>query len=155
MEIIPPEKRTPAIWWKFFGNRRFSSNPRFFGRTDLSISQSRAKFDEQADFDVRLAVSRPKPRQIGEKTNFWFEIFTEKSFFLKIADQKFRFSLIWRVFWRATAERTSKSACSSNFALDRLTERSVRPKNLGFGENLGSSKNFHQVESVRFPGGIK
>ena len=39
-------------------------------RTDLRISLSRAKFDVEADFDVRLAVGRPKPRQIGKKRNF-------------------------------------------------------------------------------------
>ena len=41
-----------------------------FGRTDLRISLSRAKFDEQADFDVRLAVGRRKPRLLIEKQNF-------------------------------------------------------------------------------------
>ena len=40
------------------------------GRTDLRISLSRAKFDVEADFDVRLAVGRPKPRLLGEKRNF-------------------------------------------------------------------------------------
>ena len=79
----------------------------------------------------------------------------EKQISVKILDENFRFSTFWRGFWRATAKWASKSASSSNVALDRLTERSVRPKNLEFGENLGSSKNFHQVESVRFPGGIK
>ena len=78
----------------------------------------------------------------------------EKFFSAKISDQKFWFSLIWRGFGRATAERMSKSACSSNFALDRLIERPVRPKILRFGENLGFLKNFHQIEGVRFPGGI-
>ena len=73
----------------------------------------------------------------------------------KILDRKFRFLPIWRDFGGATAERTSKSAGPSNFALDRLIERSVRPKNLGFSENLGSSQNFRRVESVRFPSGIK
>ena len=57
----------------------------------------------------------------------------EKIFSAKFLNQKFRFSLIWRGFGAATAERTSKSACSSNFALERLIQRSVRPKNLRFG----------------------
>ena len=57
-----------------------------------------------------------------------------KIFSTKFLDRKFRFLLIWCGFWRATAEWASKSASSSNFALDRLTERSVRPKNLRFGE---------------------
>ena len=78
----------------------------------------------------------------------------KKIFSAKFSDQKFRFSLIWRGFGRSTAERTSKSASTSNFALDRLILRSVRPKNLEFGSNLGSPKNFHPIEGVRFSGGI-
>ena len=38
-----------------------------FGRTDLRISASKAKFDARADGAVRLAVRRPKPRKIYEK----------------------------------------------------------------------------------------
>ena len=72
----------------------------------------------------------------------------------KISDRKFCFSPIWRGFGRATAERMSKSACSSNFALDRLIERPVRPKILGFGENLGFLKNFHSIVGDRFSGGF-
>ena len=41
-----------------------------FGRTDLRISLSGAKFDAEADFDVRFAAGRPNPRQISEKQNF-------------------------------------------------------------------------------------
>ena len=41
-----------------------------FGRTDLWISLSRAKFDEEADFDVRLAVDPRKPCQKAKKTKF-------------------------------------------------------------------------------------
>ena len=37
-----------------------------FGLTDLRISLSGAKFDPEADFDVRFAVARQNPRQIGE-----------------------------------------------------------------------------------------
>ena len=66
VEIIPPEKQIPAIQVKF-GDLRFDPNSRFFGRTDLRISLSRAKFDVEADFDVRSAVARQKPRQISEK----------------------------------------------------------------------------------------
>ena len=60
----------------------------------------------------------------------------------KISDRKFDFSPIWCGFGGATAERTSKSACPSNFALDRLFQRSARPKNVGFGKNLGSQQKF-------------
>ena len=78
----------------------------------------------------------------------------KNKFSAKISDQNFGFSLILRGFGRSTAERTSKSASTSNFALDRLILRSVRPKNLEFGSNLGSPKNFHPIEGVRFSGGI-
>ena len=83
VEIIPPGKRTPSIWWKFFGNPRFWPNPRIFGRTDLRISLSRAKFDVEADFDVRSAVDRPKPRQISEKRKLWSENFADFFFGVK------------------------------------------------------------------------
>ena len=36
------------------------SNLTIFGRTDLRISLSEAKFDEEADFDVRSAIGPPK-----------------------------------------------------------------------------------------------
>ena len=52
----------------------------FFGRTDLRISLSRAKFDVEADFDVRSAVDRPKPRQISEKRKFDPKISPKKNF---------------------------------------------------------------------------
>ena len=85
--------------------------------------------------------------------NVW-SFHAENFFSAKFSDQNFRFSLIWRGFGRSTAERTSKSASTSNFALDRLILRSVRPKNPEFGSNLGSPKNFHPIEGVRFSGGI-
>ena len=80
-----------------------------------------------------------------------FQTISDVSFFdaekisAKISDRKFCFSPIWRGFGRATAERMSKSACSSNFALDRLIERPVRPKILGFGEMLGFLKSFTRL----------
>ena len=46
-----------------------------FGRTEIRISLSGAKFDAEADFDVRFAATRPNPRQISEKQNFRSEIF--------------------------------------------------------------------------------
>ena len=51
-----------------------------FGRTDLRISLSGAKFDEEADFDVRSAVGPPKPHQIDENLTFRSENFAEKNF---------------------------------------------------------------------------
>ena len=57
----------------------------------------------------------------------------KKKMSAKISDQQFYFSLSWRHFGGATIFRTSKSVSSSNFALDKLFQRSVRPKKLGFG----------------------
>ena len=64
--------------------------------------------------------------------------------FGEIFDQKCQFLLIWHGFGAPTAERTSKSACSSNFALERLIQRCVRPKNLRFG--LVPAGNFNPGE---------
>ena len=50
-----------------------------FGRTDLRISVSKAKFDEEADFEVHSAVARQKPRQISEKRKFRSENFAKKN----------------------------------------------------------------------------
>ena len=58
-----------------FGHPRFDPNSRFFRRTDLRISLSRAKFDEEADFEVRLAVAPQKPCQISKKWKFWSNFF--------------------------------------------------------------------------------
>ena len=56
--------------------------------------------------------------------------FDANNFFsTKFADRKFCFLLIWCGFQGSTAERTSKPVSASNFALDRLILRSVRPKN--------------------------
>ena len=49
-----------------------------FGRTDLRISLSGAKFDPEADFDVRFAVARQNQYQISKRPNFPSEIFAEK-----------------------------------------------------------------------------
>ena len=51
-----------------------------FGRADLRISLSGAKFDPEADFDVRFAVARQNTCQIRKKQNFSSEIFAEKNF---------------------------------------------------------------------------
>ena len=55
---------------------------RVLGRTDLRISQSRAKFDVRADGDVRSAVRCPKPRKICDQKNFDPKIL--QKFFVKI-----------------------------------------------------------------------
>ena len=51
-----------------------------------------------------------------------------KIVFGKIFGSKTRIFVNWWGFGEPTAEWTSKSASSSNFALDRLIQRSVRPK---------------------------
>ena len=40
-----------------------------FGRIELILSVSKAKFDEEVDFEVRLGVALQKTRQIGKKQN--------------------------------------------------------------------------------------
>ena len=41
-----------------------------FGHTDLRIGLSKAKFDAESDFEVRLAVAPQKPDQNREKLIF-------------------------------------------------------------------------------------
>ena len=41
-----------------------------FGHTKLQIHLSGAKFDAEADFEVRSAVAAQNPRRISEKQNF-------------------------------------------------------------------------------------
>ena len=53
-----------------------------FGRTDLWISQSKANFDEEADFEVRWGLDPQKACLFGEKRNFRSEFFTEKKFWV-------------------------------------------------------------------------
>ena len=38
-----------------------------FGRTDLRIGVSGAKFDSESDFEVRFVVGPPKPSENSEK----------------------------------------------------------------------------------------
>ena len=48
-----------------------------YGRTDLRIGGSKAKFDVQADGDVRFAAAPPKPYKISEKLIFRSEFFAD------------------------------------------------------------------------------
>ena len=50
------------------------------GRTDLRISVSRAKFDAEADFEVRLPLDPPKPSENYEKQNFQHKFFVNNFF---------------------------------------------------------------------------
>ena len=49
-----------------------------FGRTELIISLFKAKFDEEADFDVHSAVALQKSRQFREKQSFRSKFFVEQ-----------------------------------------------------------------------------
>ena len=57
-----------------------------FDHTDLRISLSGAKFDEEADFDVRSAVGPPKPHQIDE--NLIFDPKVSRKFFFGVEKSK-------------------------------------------------------------------
>ena len=69
------------------------------------ISLSGAKFDPEADFDVRFAVARQNPRQIGKKQNFSSEIFAEKIFF---ASKNETSEIVCNVFWQSFAPIRAK-----------------------------------------------
>ena len=71
-----------------------------FGRTDLRTSLSRAKFDAEADFDVRLAVGRRKPHLLGEKQNVRSENFAEK-FVLALKNETL--GIVRNAFWQSLA----------------------------------------------------
>ena len=58
----------------------FTAFYRILGRTDLRMSVSRAKFDAESDFEVRLAVAHQKPNQNNEKLILRSKIFVEKNF---------------------------------------------------------------------------
>ena len=60
--------------------RSLGPNRRLFGRTDPWISVSRAKFDEEPDFEFCSAVAPPKTHQINEKRIFRSKIFAENLF---------------------------------------------------------------------------
>ena len=75
VEKILLEKLTPASRVKLFRRSEVCIECDLFGRADLFISLSRAKFDEEVDLEVRLGVAPQKPRQISENQNFRSKIF--------------------------------------------------------------------------------
>ena len=83
-----------------FGDPKFSQNLRFFGRADLWISQSRAKFDEEVDFEVRLGVALQKRRQIGKKQNFQPKNFAD---FFFSASKNETLQIVWNALWQSFA----------------------------------------------------
>ena len=66
---------SPPVKSMVFGRKHV-----IFGRPDLRISLSGAKFDAEADFDVRFSVDRPNPCRINRKQNFSSENFAENVF---------------------------------------------------------------------------
>ena len=70
-----------------YAHEKFS-NLTLFGRTDLRISLSGAKFDEEVDFDVHSAVGPPKPHQIDEKLIFRSAKILLRIFFLASKNRK-------------------------------------------------------------------
>ena len=68
-----------------------------FGRTDLRIGQSEAKFDAEADFELRSAVAPQKPDQIDEKLFFRSQKFPEKKFSVPKNEM---LQIVWNAFWQ-------------------------------------------------------
>ncbi len=48
----------------------------FFGRTDLRIGVSGAKFDAEVDFEIRFAPAPPKLDKNLEKRMIWVDLFS-------------------------------------------------------------------------------
>ena len=93
-----------------------------FGRTDLRKGVSEAKFDVEADFDVKKSLAPPKSAENHEKPKQILKIF---QFF-------FRFSSFSVDFRGARVFLTSESSSSRFFALDGQIFRSVRRLGLIF-----------------------
>ena len=79
-------------------------NSTFFGCTDLWISPSRPKFDEEVDFEVRLVVAPRKPKQTDEKRNFRSAMFDD---FVcptsKNVRKNKRLGIVRKAFWQSFA----------------------------------------------------
>ena len=88
-------------------------------------------------YPSNLAPIGAKLRQRAFRTICNFRFFdAEKVFSAKFSNRKVSFSSIWLGFGGPTAERTSKSTSSSNFAPDRLILRSVRQKIVKFEKKI-------------------
>ena len=71
-----------------------------FDRTDLRKGASKAKFYAESDFDVRLAVDRPKPDQICKKRIFRSKIFAEKKCLVSKNETS---AIVRNAFWQSFA----------------------------------------------------
>ena len=67
-----------------------------FRRTDLRMCPSEAKFDAEADFDVRSAVAPPKPHQINKKLIFRSENVADFFFWHRIFRRFFGLQVLYR-----------------------------------------------------------
>ena len=79
---------------------QFGANQVFMilGRTHLQIGVSRAKFDAESDFEVRLAVARQKLGQNHEKQNFRSENFAD--FFFSASKNQMS-GIVRNAFWQS------------------------------------------------------
>ena len=77
--LNPRRKFTSSLPTEVFSEPNTDMFLTIFGRTDLRKSLSIAKFDEESDFEVRLAVAPQKPRPIDGKRNFEIEKFRKKN----------------------------------------------------------------------------
>ena len=64
MDLFPQGQQTSAI--EFLEIREFTESE-IFERTELWITLSRAKFDEEADFEVRLILNPQNPDEKSKK----------------------------------------------------------------------------------------
>ena len=94
-----------------------AGNSHFFaisGRTDLRKGVSEAKFDPEADFDVKKSLRPPKSAENREKPKKNREFFSKKNFFFDFFffdSESFetRFGEVWRVKnCEKTANKTRK-----------------------------------------------
>ena len=72
-----------------------------FGRTDLRIGGSRAKFDVEVDGEVRFALAPPKPHEIKEKLSSRSKNFVDFFFFCRKMKRQesseTRFRKVWQL----------------------------------------------------------
>ena len=74
-----------------------------FGRTDLWISQSRAKFEEEADFEALKHIF------LAKKRNFRSETFAEKKFFgIEKRNVRNRLKRVLGKFWWKNCAKTAR-----------------------------------------------
>ncbi len=98
-----------------------------FGRTDLRKGVSEAKFDVEADFDVKKSLAPPKSAENHEKPKTNPEIFSPKHFFgvkkSKVANRPKRVFPKFRGDPSEVPNRPNRSTRSSDRATDRTDRR--------------------------------